>query len=163
MDLLWNLKKKKKKTGFRGINTYIHIKMQYYFVLCMYTWKAQNSCTLPGDAENKLLKRRVSAYTQRDTFSTKTHQREGCLTVPGGPMWFGTVILLWHLWSLLPNPNFKQTLLTCSMFLGRSCKSNERHNRKRERERHDEGEGEKEERKGAMARRKRGWVNEKAD
>lgn len=74
------------------------------------------------DEENKALKD-DSAYTQRNTFSSQTHQREGCLTVPGGPMWFGTVILLWHLWSLLPNPNFKQTLLTCLMFLGRSCKA----------------------------------------
>lgn len=70
--------------------------------------------------------RRVSAYAQRNTFSNTNIREKRCLTVPGGPMWFGTVILLWHLWSLPPNPNFKQTLLTCSMFPGRSCKAKNR-------------------------------------
>lgn len=76
--------------------------------------------------------------TQRNTFSTNTSEKEAWRS-PGGPMWFGTVILLRHLWSLLPNPNFKQTLLTCS--------------RERERE-----SAQRQRKKREWVRNKRGWA-----
>ena len=101
----------------------------------------QHSCTRREMKRMNCLS--VGIHTKKHFLHTDTSER---LTVPGGLVWFGTVILLWHLWSLLPNPNFKQTQLTCSMFLGRSGRATKKNSRARERGKrmnHEDGEQEK--------------------
>lgn len=185
VGLVWALNKINKKhpgslwilgitnTGLRRLR-YIKKKTQTYVVgkqkstMLFFGGGKSRMCKnvhTQQDEENKALKDDL-AYTQRNTFSSQTHQREGCLTVPGGPMWFGTVILLWHLWSLLPNPNFKQTLLTCLMFLGRSCKAKSSRTERDWRDgwwRKDEEGGGKRGDDVAKRKGKRDWVSEKAD
>lgn len=81
----------------------------------------------------KRLKTSLSIHTKKHFLLSNTSERK----MPGGP-WRPHVIrdcnpVMASLISFFsPNPNFKQTLLTCSMFLGRSCKAKEQQNSRSE-------------------------------